>query len=1084
MRDLLSRYFTTARQLVDRYGGTIEKFIGDAVMAVWGAPVANEDDAERAVRAALDLAVAVTALGEELGMPDLRMRVGVLTGEAAVTVGAEGQGMVAGDLVNTASRVQALAEPGTVLVGDATRRLSEAAIAYEEAGRHLVKGRDEPVDLHRALWVIAARRGEGRPLALEPPFTGREREFRLVTELFHDSARERRARLVSVVGVAGVGKSRLAWEFEKHIDGLAFDVLWHRGRCLAYGDGVAFWALGEMVRMRARISEEDPPEQAAIKLARLLETYVPDPLERQFLDPRLSHLLGLADRSAADKEDLFSAWRLFFERMAEHNPVVLVFEDVQWADAALLDFIDYLLDWSRAYPIYVLTLARPEGQRQWPRSGAVQREFASVPLEPLSDELMGTVLGGAAPGLPDEVREHVIRHAEGIPLYAVETVRMLVDRGVIERDGAAYRVVGTMQDLEVPDTLQALAAARLDVLSDPERRLLEDAAVLGKTFTRSGLMALSGRSADEVDEVVRSLLRKEILTVQNDPLSPERGQLSFLQDLLRRVAYDTLSMKQRKAKHLAAASHLATELDTAEEEIAAVLAAHYVDALRSGPGDADAPELKARARQALSRAGERAISLAAAGEAARYFAQAADLTEEPYERAGLLEQAGRAAAQSGDREAAYAAFQPAIALLNEAGDRRRAARVEARVAEVLRAQGRVDEALELMRAAYDALAGEQDADLALVAAQLARLIYFSGDLEGALVPVEVAIEIGEALRLAEPLAEALNTKGCLFWRRPHESEALLLESLKIATASDLTAAALRAQFNLSGLAIEHDRLDDARAYLDDSLALARRRGDRSSELFILGQLAEVLHALGEWDQAAEFAVASGEQTGSTAAASMLLVGVRIAVGRGETAAARSLVDRLAREFSTSDVQDQGGFALAQAAVLRAEGRRDESMRTADLAADIWGRLYQVHYLTDAVVEWIEAALDGNDLERAEQRLAEAAAMPPIEQRPALMAHVARLQAKIAGRRGDGTSPDAGFALASEEFRRLKLRYWLAVTQLEHAEWLIGQNRAEDAQPQLDEALITFERLAARPWTERAERLTAEAAGAGAASRAR
>src|SRR3954447_15217915 len=442
VRELLSRYFDAARHLVDRYGGTIEKFIGDAVMAVWGAPVANEDDAERAVRAALDLTAAVRALSAELEVPELRLRAGVHTGEAAGTIGAGGQGMVAGDMVNAASRIQALAEPGAVYVGESTRRASAPSIAYEDAGDHEVRGKLEPIPLYRAPHIIAARRGEGRSLGVEPPFVGRDREFRVVTELFHGTARERRAHLVSVLGVAGVGKSRLSWEFEKHIDGLAFDVLWHRGRCLAYGEGVAFWALAEMVRMRARIAEEDAPDLAAAKLAELLRVYLPDGEERQFVEPRLAHLLGVADRSAPDKEDLFSAWRLFFERLADRAPVVLVFEDIQWADAALLDFVEYLLDWSRGFPIYVLTLARPEFAERWPAFAAAQRESTSLTLDPLPDAQMRELLGGGAPGLPEDLRDRVVERAEGVPLYAVETVRMLLDRGLVERRDGEYHAVG------------------------------------------------------------------------------------------------------------------------------------------------------------------------------------------------------------------------------------------------------------------------------------------------------------------------------------------------------------------------------------------------------------------------------------------------------------------------------------------------------------------------------------------------------------------------------------------------------------------------------------------------------------------
>src|SRR5262245_10690940 len=252
--------------------------------------------------------------------------------------------MVAADLVNTASRIQSAAEPGTVLVGEATRRASEAAIAYQDAGEHELKGKAAPERLSRALRVVSARGGAQRAGGLEPPFVGRDRELRLVKELFHASAEERKAHLVAVVGVAGIGKSRLAWEFEKYIDGLVEGAWWHRGRCLSYGDGVAYWALAEMVRMRARIAEDDSPEEATAKLRAAIDEHVPDEEERAWIEPRLQHLLGLTDRVAPDQEDLHSAWRMFFERMAETNPVILLFEDLHWADAALLDFIENLLE--------------------------------------------------------------------------------------------------------------------------------------------------------------------------------------------------------------------------------------------------------------------------------------------------------------------------------------------------------------------------------------------------------------------------------------------------------------------------------------------------------------------------------------------------------------------------------------------------------------------------------------------------------------------------------------------------------------------------------------------------------------------
>ena len=436
VRELLTRYFDTCSRLIELYGGTVEKFIGDAVMAVWGTPTATEDDAERAVRAALDLVAAVSALGDEVGAPELRARAGVLTGEAAVTIGAEGQGMVAGDLVNTASRVQSVAEPGTVFVGGSTRRATEQTVVYEEAGAFELKGKDGLLPLWRALRVVSGARGSLKSTGLEAPFVGRDRELRQIKDLFHTCAEERKAHLISVTGIAGIGKSRLGWEFYKYFDGLPQLTYWHRGRCLAYGDGVTYWALADMVRMRCRIVEDEEPASALEKLRSTLEEHIPDPEERRFVEPRVAQLLGLAEQEARDKQDLFAAWRLFFERLADVYPTVLAFEDMQWADESLLDFVEYLLEWSRNSPLYVITLARPELLERRTNWGAGQRNFSSLYLEPLSAAAMEELLVGLVPGLPASLREQILARAEGVPLYAVETVRMLLDRGLLVQEGA------------------------------------------------------------------------------------------------------------------------------------------------------------------------------------------------------------------------------------------------------------------------------------------------------------------------------------------------------------------------------------------------------------------------------------------------------------------------------------------------------------------------------------------------------------------------------------------------------------------------------------------------------------------------
>jgi class 3 adenylate cyclase len=394
IRELLSLYFDRAQTIIGHYGGTVEKFIGDAVMAVWGAPIANEDDAERAVRAALEVVASVGDLGRASGLPELTARGGVVTGEVAVTIGRVSEGMVLGDTVNSASRVQSVANPGTVLVDESTWRGASDAIAFTEVGDLTLKGKQEPVRAWQALRVVAQRKGVGRAERLEPPFVGRDEELRQIKELLHATVRERRARLVSVTGVPGIGKSRLAWEFLKYVDGLADNVHWHEGRSPAYGEGITFWALSEMVRMRAGITEADETAAARAKLAASVERFVPDPEERRWIQPRLGHLLGLADAPTGEREELFSAWRTFFERIADVGPTVMVFEDLQWSDPGLIDFIESILEWSRAHPILVVTLARPELADRRPTWGAGQRSFTSLHLDPLSDEAMRDLLGG------------------------------------------------------------------------------------------------------------------------------------------------------------------------------------------------------------------------------------------------------------------------------------------------------------------------------------------------------------------------------------------------------------------------------------------------------------------------------------------------------------------------------------------------------------------------------------------------------------------------------------------------------------------------------------------------------------------
>jgi predicted ATPase/class 3 adenylate cyclase len=1071
-RELLTRYFDTARQIVERYGGTIEKFIGDAVMAVWGAPVAQEDDAERAVRAALELVGAMPTLD-----PALQARAGVLTGEAAVTLGAEGQGMVAGDLVNTASRVQGAAEPGTAVVGDSTKRASEAAVAYEDAGLHTLKGKSEPTRLWRALRVVAARRGEGRSTGLEAPFVGRERELRLAKDVFHATAEEGHSHLLSVVGVAGIGKSRLAWEFEKYVDGLVEEAWWHRGRCLAYGEGVAYWALAEMIRMRARITEDEPAEEALAKLSSVLDEIVADAGDRAFVEPRLQHLLGLADRVAPDRQDLFSGWRLFLERMAEQYPVILVVEDIQWADAALIEFLEYLLEWSRAFPIFVLTLARPEVSERHETWGAGIRSFTSLQLEPLPDAAIDALLRGLVPGLPADAVTRIRERADGIPLYAVETVRSLLDRGLLEATEGEYRVVGDLTRLDVPETLHALIASRLDGLPERERRLLQDAAVLGKTFSARGLAALAPQ-AEDVEGLLATLVRKELLFLDTDPRSPERGQYGFLQALVQRVAYETLSRRDRKAKHLAAARYLSEQAGIEPDEIAEVIATHYLDAHRAEPGSADASEIKEAAREWLTRAGERAASLAATDDALRIFSAAAELADEPLDRARLLERAGDRARAADRLDASETLLREAHALTEQARATHDGARVAALLGLTVWQRGRLQEGIDLMEDAFAVLSGDEpDADVATLAAQLGRLHHFAGDPQQAAARIEVALDIAEELRLAEVLASALNTKSLIVRHHLYEADALLRQALRIALDNDLVFEALRAYNNLVVLVTSSDRDEEVLPLLHEALALAQRRGDRFWERALTVGVCEDERLRGAWNEALERAAGLpvGEAATDAVLGSVVAGLARIHIERGDRETARTLLAKLPADTDTSDVQMRGIALWRQYVEAELDERYDEAI--AVVAESIVGAadLVPAQVIAELLHDTARyATLNGNH-EAALRVAAKVEALPATIRVRSVNAQLHRLRANAAAADGrDGAAVDA-YALALANARNLGYAYWLAPVLADYGGWLFSVGQLEDAAPLLAEARELFERMGAVVWLRRLDAVAPAAA---------
>ncbi len=1047
VRELLSGYFEIARTIIGRYGGVVEKFIGDAVMAVWGTPAATEGDAERAVRAALDLVTAVAELGTQADVAGLAARAGVVTGEVAVTLGAAGEGMVAGDAVNTAARLQAAAEPGQVLVDGATQRLAGSAIGFADAGERALKGKAEPARLWRATRVLAGVGGSQRIDGLEAPLTGRDAELRAIRELFHAAADRRVPRMVLVSGPAGVGKSRLDWEFDKYVDGLAETVWWHRGRCLSYGEGVAFGALAEIVRQRLGIAEEDPVEVAAGKLATGLDRFVPDPNERAYVGARLGRLLGVAlegdDGGALGREELFAGWRLFVERLAAENPVVLLVEDAQYADSGLLDFLDYLVDWVRDLPVYVLVFARPELGQARPGFGA-GRNRSMLTLDPLDAASMDALVDALVPGMPAAARAAITGQAQGIPLFAVEMVRSLIDRDIVRPVEGVYRLAGDVGELAVPDSLHALLAARLDTLDPEVRRLVADAAVLGTTFPAEALVAVSGQEEAAVRGALAELVRREVFTVSADPLSPERGSYGFAQQMLRQVAYDTLSRRDRRARHLKVAAYLRAAFPGDGEEVTDVIAQHYLDALSAVPDDPDAGQIRGQAVGALIRAAGRAGRTGAPALAAASYATAAGLTSpdtwagedaaDGWPSSGMLwERAAQAAITNGDWAAAIEHAGRARDYHLGRGQDRAAARAQATAGWALQRWGRYAEAREQLTAAVEVLRDQPDHDTVNALDQLAVVEVFAGSPDADRLSAE-ALTLGQALGVGSgQLAGLLLTRGLYLAAdgRYVEAVAYLREAARLATQDGDSLVLGRALINLANVQAAADPAAAAEAARAAAGHL-RRAGARNHLAFAIGNLAQVLLVLGDWDTAEAELTQAADSDGLADHEFLACYRGWVAALRGDTATAETMLAELPDLRASEDPQDKAAISIAEAFTAAARRRPQDAMRLARGTLAHAGALEISH----ECLRWAwplaaRAAHDLHDIAVTRELLALLDAYQPGYLAPTLRAERDLVRARLAAGDGDPAAA-ASFAAAVGGLRELSTPYHLAHGLLDHA----------------------------------------------------
>ena len=1057
VRDTLSRYFDLCREVIGLYGGTVEKFIGDAVMAVWGAPTAQEDDAERAVRAALDLVQRVPSLGA-----GIQARAGVLTGEAAVTVGAaaDGQGMVAGDLVNTAARLQGVAEPGTVLVGESTQRAAGRAIAFERQTDQHLKGKQSPVPAWRAQRVVAERGGRNRSDQLEAPFVGRDDEMRLLKELFHATNRERRPRLVSVIGPGGIGKSRLAWEFLKYVDGLQETILWHDGRSPSYGEGITFWALGEMVRERAGLRESDDEETTRAKVATTAAAFIGDEPERRTVEQALLALLGF--ESGVDAQRLFAAWLTFFERLADQNPVVMVFEDLHFADPGLLDFIDHLLEWSRSSPITIVTLARPELLDRRPNWGAGKRSFTSLYLEPLTADQMHALLAGLVPGLPEAAVKAIVGRADGIPLYAVETVRMLVSDGrLVERDGA-YAPSGDLGDIAVPESLTGLITARLDGLDANDRALISDAAVLGQAFSSAALAALAGVSATAVDQRLTTLVRRELIRRETDQRSPELGQYTFVQALIREVAYNTLSKKDRKARHIAAARYFES-LGT--DEVAGALASHYLGAYRLAAPGPEADALATQARLALKGAADRAESLHSPDQAVALLMQAAEITTDVGERGDLLERAAMLALATGSSDLAVSVAEHALAARRALGDPEQimdAAAYLAGILNTVRADSRAG--YDLAKAVLDEFPGSLETPAGV------RLMLTYSGIAGVLGHDDERLANSDR---ALPLAERFGDQALVLRALIHRSLGLMntgraMEASIILRGAHEKALALGIrEHEIRGRVLRNfvEQWDDPSLGLRltiDGLELAKSYGSTGYWVSLVGNGTVCALRVGDWDWI--MAVTDeGIQRAEANPTHRLEFGIDrilVAAARGDDVThVLDDADRFLASLKTTDPQFESYNQWARAWANLAAGNLDDAARWANMAADV-----TVFFNPLAVPIAARAALWQADLAGASAALALLDAK--MYRGRAIGLDKTTIRAGIAALEGRPADALAGYREALRGWRQIGCAWDEALAAIDMATLLAPSD--PDSLAEIEWARETLSRLGAKPYFDRLE----------------
>ena len=1061
--ELLRRYNALARRLVEGHGGGVEKFIGDAVLAVFGFPTAHDDDAERAVRCALKLGAAAGELAWPDGDP-VQVRVGVNSGETYVHLGvdpASGETFLTGDAVNTAARLQTAAPVGAVVVGELTKRLSAAAIAYEELPPVTVKGKREPLALWRAV-EPRSRTGLRTAGVTTSPFLGRAAELRRLRQAFEAASAANQAQFVLLIGEPGIGKSRLVLELARALDERPELVTWRQGRCLPYGEGVSFSALAEILKAHAGILDSDDVPTVESKL----EAILPEGEDRSWLRQRLRPLLGL-EAAQASREESFAAWTLFLQHVASADPTVLVLEDLHWAGEGMLAFVQHLASERLDVPLLIVGTARPELLTKRPDALKPADGVGRVVLSPLrrkdAARLVSSLLDER---LAATVRGPVLERVGGNPLYAEEYVRLLLDRGLLlKTEGVLQLREG--EELPLPDTVQAVLAARLDTLPPDHKALLSNAAVFGQSFWDGGVAALAGRDPADVRSGMAFLAERQLVrAVRSSSLAGETEYL-FSHALARDVAYAQLPRKSRAQKHAAAAGWLEAKLGDRVEDLAEVVAHHYATSLDLALGtmvDDLAGCVRPAAIRTLHLAGDRVRGLDRHAAERHYSRALGYVAEGDIEPASLLGARGGLLKQLGRYDEAANDLQRAADILRKQGSIPQLASIKSELAGARERQGDTRH-LELVDEAVALLEGQPpSAEMATVLDSAARYFYGSGRASAveALSLSSRAVEAARAVQSPD-LCSILAMRGLLRGDLSdvEASDTDMTEALELAHDHGLGLGAFILEDRLYQLSVTKG---PAQAYEVACQAneLFRSYGDLENQYFCRSQGVELLMEMGSWDRCLREADELGsllEQRGHSHAPLISTRGVQLLVFalRGEREKAAPYLDWLEHSEARRDLY---AFSLvlipaATAHILAGEfdeGRtllREWDERCDEAPGDMSYLWLQPQVARSAVL------LDETDVFARVHRRDELAS--PLRRHAQLTVHAIALEA-----RGEFEAAAAGFVDAAARWHGFGVPYEEGHALLGQGRCLVALGRAPEAAASLAAAREIFARLGARP----------------------